>query len=186
MRNAPHDCGHRSVPGGTPPSRPQAGAGRASGRLRSFLTTVAGGALALAVAGWAFFGAVDSVVHSSSLTYYVHNNPTPPTGNTSSQTNLPLDQTSPTAATLYNYDTNRDSFAGLVIAKGGTSASVSDTTKYQNWRTAALGTDLTLEGTVNFTFWSGMKDFEDDKTGSVRATSATTAVRPTPRSATAR
>ncbi len=55
---------------------------------------------------------------ASSLTeYFMHNNPTPPTGDTSSQVSLPLNTTSP-IATLYNYDQDRDAFAGLLIAKG--------------------------------------------------------------------
>ncbi len=44
--------------------------------------------------------------------YYLHNNPTPPVGNTVSQVDLPMDTSAPTATTLYNYDTNRDSDPG--------------------------------------------------------------------------
>jgi hypothetical protein len=100
--------------------------------------------------------------------YYLHNNPTPPTGNTASQTNLPLDTAAPTATTLYNYDTNRDPFAGLLLAKGGSGASETDTTKYQNWRTGALGSSLTISGTANVILWSAIKDFGLNKQGSVR------------------
>jgi hypothetical protein len=105
---------------------------------------------------------------SFATNYYLHNNPSPPTGNTASQTNLPLNETAPTATTLYNYDTNRDASAGLLIAKGGSGASEADTTKYQSWRTAALGSSLTINGTVDVILWSAIKDFGLNKQGSVR------------------
>lgn len=98
---------------------------------------------------------------------YLHNNPTPPTGDTTSQTALPFDKLAPTATTLYNYDTDRDSSAGLLIVKGGTGATESDTTKYQDWRTTALSADLTIDGTVTVTLLSGMKDFSLSQAGSV-------------------
>ena len=84
-----------------------------------------------------------------------------------SQTALPLDELAPTATTLYNYDTDRDSSAGLLIAKGGSGAAESDTTKYQDWRTTALSSALAIDGTVTVTLWSGIKDFGLAKQGSV-------------------
>ena len=67
----------------------------------------------------------------------LQNDPTPPTGDTASQAVLPLAKTPPTATTLYNYDTDRDTSAGLQILAGGSGASESDLTKHQPWRTAA-------------------------------------------------
>ena len=98
---------------------------------------------------------------------YLHNNPTPPTADTTSQTALPLNKLAPTATTLYNYDSNRDSSAGLLIVKGGTGATESDATKYQDWRTTLLTTALTIDGTVTVTLLSGMKDFGLSQAGSV-------------------
>ncbi len=98
---------------------------------------------------------------------YLHNNPTPPTGDTTSQTALPLDKLAPTATTLYNYDVNRDSSAGRLIVLGGTGATESDTTKYQDWLTTALSSALTIDGTVTVTLLSGMKDFGLSQAGSV-------------------
>lgn len=101
--------------------------------------------------------------------YYLHNNPTPPTGNTVSQTNLPLTTVSPSAATLYNYDTNRDAAAGLLVIRGASGPDEADTAKYQNWRTGALSQDLTISGDVVLTFWSGTQNFAQNKRGSVSA-----------------
>ena len=43
---------------------------------------------------------------------HLHNNPTPPTGDTTMQHPLPMDADTPTATTLFNYDTDHDAFAG--------------------------------------------------------------------------
>ena len=98
---------------------------------------------------------------------YLHNNPTPPTADTTSQTGLPLDKLAPTATTLYNYDVNRDSSPGRLILKDGTGATESNTRKYQDWRTTSLTADLTIDGTVTVTLLSGMKDFGLSQAGSV-------------------
>jgi len=99
------------------------------------------------------------------LTFYLHNNPTPPTADTASQPVLPMDLTDPSADTLYNYDTDRDAFPGLLIAKGGSGADESDPTKYQAWRTSALPTDLIVQGDLTLKLWSGMKDFQGNNRG---------------------
>lgn len=102
------------------------------------------------------------------VTYYLHNNPTPPTANTNAQANLPMNTTAPTAATLYNYDANRNATAGLTILKGGSGAGETDLTKYQNWRSPVLASPLVINGDVAVGFWSAMKDFGQNKTGLVR------------------
>ena len=99
--------------------------------------------------------------------WYLHNNPTPPVGDTASQANLPLDLGAPTASTLYNYDTDRDSSEGLSIDKGGSGATETDLGKYQAWRTAALTNGGCLVGSVTFTFWAAIKDYGDGKEGEV-------------------
>jgi hypothetical protein len=101
----------------------------------------------------------------TTVTLYLHNNPTPPVGATSSQTNLPLNTTAPSAGTLYNYDTNRDASAGLLIQKGASGASESDTTKFQAWRSGTAG--MTIVNAPQLVFWSSMLDFATDKDGSV-------------------
>lgn len=100
-------------------------------------------------------------------TYYLHNNPTPPTGNTNRQANLPLTNPAPTAGTLYNYDANADSGPGRYVGKGG-AVGETDIVKYQNWRTPVLAAPLTIDGTVTVVFWSAMKDFGTNKAGAVQ------------------
>jgi len=100
-------------------------------------------------------------------TYWLHNNPTPPVGNTNRQADLPMNNSSPTAATLYNYDANADAFPGRLIDKGGIGAGETDIVKYQNWRTAVLTSSLNINGAVTVPFWSAMKDFGPAKAGSV-------------------
>ena len=99
--------------------------------------------------------------------YYLHNNPTPPTGATSSQASLPLTTGPALEATLYNYDQNRDAQTGLLIFKGGTDENESDLTKRQVWRTGALSNPLALAGTVTIDFWSAIKDFTMSTAGAV-------------------
>jgi len=99
--------------------------------------------------------------------YYLHNNPTPPTGDTNAQAVLPMDTTAPTATTLYNYDMDRDSFAGLWISKGGSGPGETDPTKHQVWRSGNLTKSLPIMGTVTIDLWSAIKDFGQGKEGEV-------------------
>jgi predicted extracellular nuclease len=99
---------------------------------------------------------------------HLHNNPTPPTGNTPMQHPLPMDADTPTASTLFNYDTDRDSSPGRLIQKGGTATST-DRKKFQNWRTQTFGQDVVIEGDVTFEFWSAITDFKTNKRGHIVA-----------------
>ncbi|MCH7740540.1 MAG: hypothetical protein IIC93_10410, partial [Chloroflexi bacterium] len=99
--------------------------------------------------------------------YYLNNFPTPPSGDTTSQADLPLGVAFPSQPTLYNYDTDSDAQAGRLILKGGTGASESDLTRYQNWRTPALSEDLEIDGTAIVDFWAALKDFSTVLAGDV-------------------
>ena len=99
--------------------------------------------------------------------FYLHDNPTPPTGNTSSQAVLPLDTNSPTAAALYNYDQDRDAFTGLLIAKGASGVGETDLTKYQAWRSSSLSGGQGLTGTVTVELWTAIRDFGQNQAGEV-------------------
>jgi hypothetical protein len=90
-------------------------------------------------------------------TLYLHNNPTPPTGNTSSHTILPMNGTAPTAGTLFNYDVNRDGADGLVIAKGGSQA----------WQSSAFPSGAILPNSVSVRLWTAMRNFDSTKQGSI-------------------
>jgi hypothetical protein len=78
-----------------------------------------------------------------------------------------MDPTLPTAAVLYNYDTDRDTSPGLVIVKGGSGPNENDPTKYQAWRTPVLGAPLVIQGNVTVSLWSATKNFETGKRGAI-------------------
>jgi hypothetical protein len=99
--------------------------------------------------------------------YYLHNNPTPPTGNTTAQANLPMNATAPTAATLFNYDTNFDGSPGRLILRGGSGATESDLSQHQNWRGPTLPGGTRINGTVTVEFWSGIESFTPGTAGQI-------------------
>jgi hypothetical protein len=91
--------------------------------------------------------------------YFLHNNPTPPTGNTSAVNNLSMTATAPTQTTLYNYDTNADSVAGRRIQKSGSGAGDATLAHYANWRSAAFASARTIAGSVVLRISSGISGF---------------------------
>ena len=99
-------------------------------------------------------------------TYRLHNNPTPPVGDTQYQHPLPTDLTMPTATTLYNYDEDSASYPpGRTIQKGDEPCTQTDQVKYQNWRTDPLVSGYHIDGTVEFDIWLALVGFQTDKTG---------------------
>ncbi|MDH3301123.1 MAG: HD-GYP domain-containing protein [Acidimicrobiia bacterium] len=85
----------------------------------------------------------------------------PGTGNTTSQALLPLaGGNSP--GSLPNYDTDRDSDPGLLVAKGE-GLSETDVTKMQRWSSDAG--DTRLQATVTLDLWIATKNFDTGKTG---------------------
>ncbi len=98
---------------------------------------------------------------------YLHNNPTPPTGDTDQQSFLTMDETTPTAATLYNYDQDVDTNPGRTIVKGAVGVGETDATKYQVWRTGVLADSLTLSGTVAVDLWGAIQNYQQNKEGIV-------------------
>jgi hypothetical protein len=105
----------------------------------------------------------------SATTYYLHNNPTPPTGNTVAQANLSMNTTAPTATTLFNYDTNLDSSRGRLIQRGGSGAGETTLARYQNWRGPTAGVlGQNINATVTVEFWSAMPGFTQGTAGQVR------------------
>ncbi len=99
---------------------------------------------------------------------YLHNNPSPPTLDTNSQANLPMDMFPGTAATLYNYDQDRDSSPGRVILHGGSGAAETDLAKYQNWQ-MTLSQNLSISGKVTAVLWSATKNIDQTARGVVTA-----------------
>ena len=98
---------------------------------------------------------------------YLHNNPSPPTGDTDLQPLLSMNETVPTATTLYNYDKDVDPDVGRTIAKGAIGTGETDTKKYQDWRTGALAEPLALTGTVSVDIWGAIQNYQLNKAGIV-------------------
>lgn len=101
--------------------------------------------------------------------YFLHNYPTPPTGPTTAQNNLTMNATTPTQATLYNYDTAADSLAGRRLLKSGTGPGDATLTRYANWRSAAFASAKTINGTVVLSIWSGISGFTLNAQGTIVA-----------------
>jgi hypothetical protein len=100
--------------------------------------------------------------------YYLHNNPTPPTANTTAQYNLTMTSTAPTATNLYNYDTNNANRPGRGITRNNPPGpGLATAYRYVNWRTPALGVGLTLSGTVTVDIWSATNVATAGRTGSL-------------------
>ncbi|HEX7491478.1 MAG TPA: hypothetical protein VF337_07220 [Candidatus Limnocylindrales bacterium] len=102
--------------------------------------------------------------------YYLHNNPTPPTANTTAQYNLTMTSTVPTATILRNYDTNGANRAGRGITRNNPpSPGLATALRYVNWRTPALASALTLSGAVTVDIWSATNATAANRTGSLIA-----------------
>jgi hypothetical protein len=115
-------------------------------------------------------GAGGNAFTSSWWTYYLHNNPTPPTGSTTAQANLTATTTASTRATLYNYDTNCDTRTGRLLTRLNPPTPGNTTTCYYvNWRLPVQITALTLTGSVRADFWSATQTGVANRTGSIIA-----------------
>ena len=101
-----------------------------------------------------------------SKSLYLHNNPSPPVGNTARQASLPMDETAPTGSTIYQYGTpnNND---GLLLAGSSLGLSEVDTDKYQIWTTGTLADPLVISGDVFIDLWAGIRQFQDGQPGAV-------------------
>ena len=112
---------------------------------------------------------LDYLPPSPSIRYYLHDSPTPPTAHGDSQAVLTADTTAPVATTLFNYDQNRDSASGLLlaIADGDLGAFQTDSAKIQKWRTPILDSPLVITGDVLIDMWTGTIDFAQNVAGVV-------------------
>ncbi len=103
------------------------------------------------------------------VTWYLHNNPTPPVGNTTVQANLGMNTAAPTAVTLYNYDTNADSAAGRRLVRSGSGPSEANLARYASWRSPALAGARSIYGTASLAMRSAVQGFATGRAGSLRA-----------------
>lgn len=151
-------------------------------RLRACLVLCVGAAALLGSASG--MGAIESAnaifnrglgvgsnsISSGSWAFYLHNNPTPPTANTTAQYNLTMTITAPTATTLHNYDTDSANRPGRGVTRANPpSAGLTTAHQYVNWRTPVLANALTLTGSVTVDFWSATNTATANRTGSLIA-----------------
>ncbi len=109
-----------------------------------------------------------SIPTTSEATYYLHNNPIPPTSDTDRQANLPMDESQPTVDTLYNYDYNQghDLSPGRKIEERSSEGPDGiELKEYQNWRTTPYASDTHLQGTVVINLWAAPDGFNYDDEG---------------------
>jgi len=134
------------------------------------LAGAAGPRTALAVFGdsEAASATLTTAASFSATTYYLHNNPSPPVGNTNAQANLAMNTTAPSATALFNYDADQDAAPGRLVLRGGSGASESTLTRYQNWLgpTAPL-LGQSINGTITVEFWSSVANFTPGVPGEV-------------------
>lgn len=102
---------------------------------------------------------------SGMLTYYLHNNPTPPTEDTDSQVNLPMNEFLPTATQLYNYDQNYDENIGRRIEESAGGPDGLELKEYQNWQTVPYDSDVHIQGAVTVNLLVAPDGFNYDNDG---------------------
>jgi hypothetical protein len=95
---------------------------------------------------------------------YLHNNPSPPTGDTLVQLFLICDPTVPIATTLYNYDAGTDTGPGRTILRGGSGPIETLPTHHISWNTPALPSTLSISGSVRVDLWAAAKNFATGST----------------------
>jgi subtilisin family serine protease len=93
-------------------------------------------------------------------TFYLHNNPTPPNGDTNAQANLPLTGAAPTATVLHNYAADLDGNTGVTgrfLDKSSAGLDERDLQKHQTWLTDPVDSDLVADGDAHLSIWAKMK-----------------------------
>lgn len=108
-------------------------------------------------------------VASGNPTYYLHNNPTPPSGDTDAQADLPMDENNPTADAFYNYDQNYDSNPGRKIEQSDGGPDGLEIKEYQSWLTDIYTEDIYFQGTTVINLYIAPDGFNFDNPGSLRA-----------------
>jgi hypothetical protein len=90
------------------------------------------------------------------------------TGHTVQQQNMPMDLAAPGTATLFNYDTDRDSSPGRLLLKGGSGGAETDHNKMAKWQRVAAE-DTSFSGEVVIRFYAAIKDFKANTKGELIA-----------------
>ena len=87
---------------------------------------------------------------------FLHNNPTPPIGDTLAQPLLSLGTGLPAAVPLYDYDSDRDIDPGLTLLRSQNGLNETNPAKFQTWRTSPLLDPLPIVGDVLVDLWSSL------------------------------
>ena len=101
-----------------------------------------------------------------SLSFYFHDDPSPPVADTGRQAMLPLGATFPTATTLYQYSVPSNN-PGLLLKGTDRGLSETDPTKFQAWQTLPLADPLSIDGDVLIDIWAGIRQFQSDQSGAI-------------------
>lgn len=102
-------------------------------------------------------------IGSPGITLYLHNNPTPPVGDTTAQKAMAMNADQPTAETLFKYSTNYYTlFSGRFIDKKNISAGETSAQYMANWVYQVPQT-ATFTGTATVKLWVAAKGFACDK-----------------------
>ena len=107
-------------------------------------------------------------VASGNPTYYLHNNPTPPTGDTNAQADLLMDESDPPGTTFYNYDQNYDSNPGRKIDESDGGPDGLELKEYQNWLTDPYTEATYFYGTAVLNLFIAPDGFNFDNEGEFR------------------
>jgi hypothetical protein len=101
---------------------------------------------------------------------YLHNNPSPPTGNTIAKYDLSATAVVPTASTLYRYDTDGANRAGRgLVRTAAPGPGLATAFAYANWLTPAFASDFTILSTATVGIWSATNTAAANRTGSIVA-----------------
>lgn len=100
---------------------------------------------------------------------YLHNRPTPPTGDTLAQVDLTMDGTRPAATTLYNYDLDADLTPGRRLRLSGSGPAEPDLAEYVNWRTTPFSSPRSITGRAKLEIWSSANVLDVLKCGTLVA-----------------
>jgi len=102
------------------------------------------------------FGAAPSF---EERTYYLHDDPTPPVGDTTARLLLTADQVVPTAQTLYNYSSDLDSEPGRHLDEAGYDKNRTDPAGAVAWRLPPTTGAQRLVGAITVDYWVAQDGF---------------------------
>lgn len=95
---------------------------------------------------------------------YLHDNPTPPTGNSTANINMAMNPTAPTAATFYQYSSNYyNGGPGRYVKESSAGPTTTTTDEISNW-VYQVPEVTNFNGTGEIDMWVALKDFKCDKT----------------------